>query len=67
MVAITIIVGYVINIFTTRWLNKIMYKKYDSEIFPFLWFIPIASPIAFAIFVLINTDIKKNWFTGKKW
>jgi hypothetical protein len=44
-----------------------MYKKCGSEIFPFLWFIPILSPIAFAIFILFETDFKQNWFTGKKW
>ena len=67
MVAIIIIVGYVINIFTTRWLNKITFKKHDSGIFPFLWFIPIISVIAFGIFILNESDFKQNWFTGKKW
>ncbi len=62
-----IILAYVVNIFLSRWLNKIAYKKDYAIIAVWAWFIPIACAIAMIIIIAENIKIKKNWFTGKNW
>ena len=60
--------AYVANVFLTRYLNYILYKM-DSDYKPMvgLWFIPIASIIAYIFVILTNKKYQKNWFTGKYW
>lgn len=67
-----IVILYILNIFITRYLNYYLYKINDSwGIHTFVWFIPIAGPIALLLILLVvypKIDLcKKNWFTGKYW
>lgn len=71
MIITVIVIGYIINIFLTRWLNKIMYRI-DSEwtIQPVAWFIPIGSTILLLLGYMvykIKIVAKSTWFTGKNW
>jgi lipid-A-disaccharide synthase-like uncharacterized protein len=79
MIVAIIIIAYVLSVFLNRWLNKIMFKKYDEVVIVEIWFIPILGTFLclsnFLLCVLDNipqlTDwmpkLKSNWFTGKYW
>jgi hypothetical protein len=60
-----IILAYVANVFFNRWLNKIMYQKYNDNIIPIIWFFP--APIMLVFFIISYFDNIENWFTGKHW
>jgi hypothetical protein len=63
-----IILAYVANVFLNRYINKIMYRKFNSSIDPFMWFLPIPIMVLMFVFTLIvECLLNKNWFTGKNW
>ncbi len=64
---IIIILVYILNVFFNRWLNKIMYKKYDKEPIPAIWFLSFIGTIICFIAFYKELEIKDNWFTGKYW
>jgi hypothetical protein len=45
MILIYILIGYIINILYTRWVNKFLYEYGGLKIVPGSWFIPIIGPI----------------------
>lgn len=62
-----IILAYVANVFLTRWLNKIVWKKDLIDILPITWFLPILSIIGYLAILFKEIETQKNWFTGKNW
>lgn len=68
MTTLIVIIAYIASIFLNRWLNKIMWVKYDYEPLPAFWFVPLLSTLTIIIILiyesLTETD---NWFTGKYW
>lgn len=68
---------YALNVFATRWLNKIAYlrtKDNDDEgtrcdIIPVTWFIPIFSFIILIAIIIFHSNNNRvgNWFNGKDW
>ena len=68
MIAIIIILAYIGNIFITRGVNKIVYKKDIGYILPWTWFIPIIPILALLMLLLVDyCERQDNWFTGKYW
>jgi hypothetical protein len=63
-----LIIAYVLNVFLNRWLDKIRcgLSKYNYPVV-FTWFIPVATTLALTACILIDTEFKENWFTGKYW
>ena len=68
MITTIIIIAYVLNVFLNRWLDKIRCGlfKYNEPVV-FCWFIPVATTLALIVCISIDTEFKKNWFTGKYW
>jgi len=69
---IIILLIYIFSIFLNRFLNKIIYKKYEGYIDIMLWFIPIVSTFGFLIIMfheIVNNENSKivNWFKGNHW
>ena len=71
-----IILAYVANVFLSRFLARVLIKLEPNfkGIPIFIWFIPIAAPIAIALMIMfvsgdkINLNNKfYNWFSGKHW
>lgn len=62
-----IILAYVANVFLTRWLNKVVYKRSLGNVVVLFWFIPIATTIVFTWIILEDKIDSSNWFTGKNW
>lgn len=69
MIIALIILGYVVNIFLNRWLNKIIYKYNGDNIVPFLWLFSLVCTFALLVGVIkaLGVKPKSNWFTGKYW
>ncbi len=68
MIIVILIIGYILNVFLTRWINKIAYKKKKAERIPFLWFIPIITFMVLLFIIYIEDSLKKDsWFSGKNW
>ena len=65
-----IISAYIISVFLSRWLNKIVYQiNNEHPIWVLVWFIPILNILFFTLvtLIVIKKCIKPNWFTGKNW
>jgi hypothetical protein len=75
MVVIILVILYIINVFVTRWLNKIAYLKlkdndtHNCSILPFMWFIPIFPAIILVFIILFHGNNNKfiNKFNGNDW
>lgn len=73
-ILILIIIIYILNIFISRYFNKLSYKldKKEKKLWE-TWFIPILGPI---VWIIIHSNLcekkykkenRGNWFTGKNW
>jgi len=66
-IALIIIIAYILNVSLNRWLNYILYKKYNYSKTPIIWFFSIMATIALLGCMIIEYFDKPNWFTGKYW
>ena len=73
MIYILLLIGYVINVYYTRHLNKLVrgMSQY-APIWPIMWFAPVIGPIFFTLIYLVesSTSSTPNWFKifiGKNW
>lgn len=71
MEAAIVVICYLVTIFISRWINKILFRVGAIEPLPFMWFIPIFNVIFFGMGILFSVDYfdfkRRNWFTGKNW
>jgi hypothetical protein len=68
MIILIIILAYIVNVFLNRFINKIMYLKFRSNIVPFMWFFPMPVMLLMLVFAVIeHVSDKVSWFTGKHW
>ena len=66
-IALLILIAYILSVFLNRWLDYIIYKKYNGIVIVGLWFIPVAGTITLIIIIIANIFDKPNWFTGRDW
>ena len=65
-----VIILYIINVFFNRYLNKVIYRRINGSIIPFLWFIPVITTLLLIGSLIEDIDwheSKTNWFNGKNW
>ena len=71
MEATIVAICYIVTIFISRWMNKILYMVDEIESLPLIWFIPIFNVFFFLFGILFNIDSfdfkRRSWFTGKNW
>ena len=66
-IALIIIIGYILSVFLNRWLNYIIFKKYNyKKCVPF-WFFSIMGALALLIIIIDEYLKTSNWFTGRDW
>lgn len=66
-IALIIIIVYILNVSLNRWLNYILWKKYNYSKTPTIWFFSIIATFALLGCIIIEYFNKPNWFTGKYW
>ena len=67
-IALLILIAYILSVFLNRWLNYIVYKKYDQiEIITPVWFLSIIGTFILLIGIIVVYFDKPNWFTGRDW
>jgi len=71
MEAAIVVICYIVTIFISRWMNKILYRVGVDEPIWLIWFIPIFNVFFFLFGILFNIDSfdfkRRSWFTGKNW
>lgn len=71
------ILGYILSVYYTRRLNKLI-KKIDefNPVWPFMWFFPVIGPLFFTVIYIAEILSKRNstqlpnWlnsFIGRNW
>lgn len=46
------VVSYILSFYIARWLNKILYIKYGSNVIPILWQIPILNTLTILVLTM---------------
>ena len=74
---IYLIIGYLVSVYYTRRLNKLLVKRDEfNPIWPLLWFMPVIGPLMFTLIYIMEIFNEKNrsrlpnWlssFVGHKW